>query len=134
MNNIHLGSLVLMGNKLVKCFTFFSALTHNWREFKIDLEKVTLYYTHQDNWFPTFSETNFYVSIHSPNSLPEMTQDIQFKPLLPNSYYRISYSQINTQLLGTGYDSNCFEYDIDYKYANFNMRSDCISSCINGFL
>ena len=27
--------------------------------------------------------------------------------------------------------SNCFEYDLDYKFANFNMRSDCIQSCIH---
>jgi hypothetical protein len=41
----------------------------------------------------------------------------------------MTYYQVQTELLGDGYDTNCFNYDLDYKYANFNMRSDCITDC-----
>ena len=36
---------------------------------------------------------------------------------------------MKTKLLDERYDTKCFEYDIDYKHANFNMRSDCITHC-----
>ena len=44
--------------------------------------------------------------------------------------YKIKFTKVTTELLGDGYNTNCFEYDLDYKFANFNMRSDCITSCI----
>ena len=46
-----------------------------------------------------------------------------------NNLYLIRYSQIKTELLDKRYDTACFNYDIDYKHANFNMRSDCITHC-----
>src|SRR5690349_10440884 len=36
----------------------------------------------------------------------------------------------NTRLLGSGFETNCFDYDLDHKFADFNIRSDCITSCI----
>ena len=37
-------------------------------------------------------------------------------------------------MLGNGYDTNCYEYDLDYKYGNFNMKSDCITHCFYGYI
>ena len=31
--------------------------------------------------------------------------------------------------MGNNFDTNCFEYNLDYSYSNFNMRSDCIAWC-----
>ena len=41
---------------------------------------------------------------------------------------------MNIELLGNNYETNCFDYELDYKFANFNMRSDCISSCIRNII
>ena len=37
---------------------------------------------------------------------------------------------MNTELLGEGFETNCYEYDLGYKFANYNMRSDCITTCV----
>ena len=67
--------------------------------------------------------------MHSPNALPEITREnFVFLPL-NDKMIDIQYNQIQTELLGHSYDTNCFNYDLDYKYANFNMRSDCITDC-----
>ena len=42
----------------------------------------------------------------------------------------ILHSEVQTRLLGSGFDTNCFDYDLDHEFENYNMRSDCITSCI----
>ena len=32
-------------------------------------------------------------------------------------------------MLEPGYDTDCWNYDLDYKYGNYNMRSDCLHTC-----
>ena len=43
---------------------------------------------------------------------------------------RMSYSRVETRLLGSGFETNFFDYDLDHKFPNYNMRSDCITSCL----
>lgn len=50
-----------------------------------------------------------------------------FVDLTLGKSYIITYSQLHTQLLGKGYDTKCYEYDLDYEKANYNMRSDCLA-------
>ena len=78
-------------------------------------------------WFPINNFKNIQVAIHSPNNLPDANA---FKTINTGKLTNIGFNQLTTKHLGEGYEHNCYEYDLDYKFANFNMRSDCIQSCI----
>ena len=117
---------------VLKCFTFFSALQARWRniELLIDLIHIRIKY---DNYsIPYGKDKTNYLSIHSPNTLPETTNEY-FRPYNFKTKYIIVYGQIMTKLLGSDYNTDCFDYNLDYKYANFNMRSDCIIWCYQNF-
>ena len=43
--------------------------------------------------------------------------------------YTVTYSQLSTKLLNHKFDTNCFDYDLDYKFHNNNMKSDCLTWC-----
>ena len=111
-----------------KCFTFFSSLSLKWRNFTMNLDYLSIRLEHSNSWSPSIDFEEYYLSIHSPNTLPELTNDENFIVMNASKDYSVTYSQINTELLDSGYDTNCFKYDLDYKHAN-NMRSDCFTSC-----
>ena len=69
------------------------------------------------------------MSIHSPNTLPE-GDNVHFSTLFTKYAYHYKINQVEIELLGEGYVTDCYEYDLDYKYANFNMESDCITNCV----
>ena len=117
-------------NKQHKCFTFFSALKKQWRDFKMNIKSIELHINrvHPDYFYP-YDEGKFHFAIHSPNTLPVLSDGKDFWHLDNNSSYRLLYSRVETRLLGSGFDTNCFDYDLDHKFANYNMRSDCITSC-----
>ena len=112
----------------IKCFTSFSHLNPFFRKFEFDIEGLEIHLFHNPNWMPMelFSEVDF--TLHSPNELPEASHE-HFVTISLEKLYEISYKQIKTELLGDGYNTNCYNYDLDYKHANFNMRSDCIADC-----
>ena len=113
-----------------KCFTFFSALEKPFRDLQVDIDQIQLTVSFQDKtWCPNTSLTRYFLSIHSSNSLPDFKISENFLSLETDSDYQISYSQVNIHRLNEDYDTNCHEYDLDYKFANYNMRSDCIASC-----
>ena len=114
---------------LRKCFTFFSALSSKWCHFRINLDQINLGFQQENSWVPANKFYEYFLALHSPNTLPRLKPGDNFIQLIPSTQYSISYSKISTELLGYGYDTDCFEYDLDHKFANFNMRSDCISSC-----
>ena len=121
--------LTVNDNNNRKCFTFFSALDQTFRNTRIDLEEIVFSLRFKMKWFPSRFFQKFYVSIHSPNSLPDMKIGKSFVQLETDGEYSITYSQIKVDRLKPGYDTNCLDYDIDYKYGNFNMKSDCVASC-----
>ena len=51
-----------------------------------------------------------------------------------NYQNRLSYSQLNTELLAQGFESNCAEYDIDNQHGKIRIRSDCTVDCIIEFM
>ena len=59
---------------LMKCFTYFSALSHDWRNFKMNLDSIVTDIRHRDEWFPSTFFNRYFLSIDSPNSLPEMSE------------------------------------------------------------
>ena len=115
-------------NKEVKCITIFSHLIKNNRHIKMNLDILRPNFQLSYDWFPMDSISFIYFSIHSPNTLPELTLE-NFMLMNPQTHYRFAYSLIKTELLNSRYDTNCFDYDLDHKFANYNMRSDCITHC-----
>ena len=116
--------------KVMKCFTYFSELQNQWRGFQLSFEEININVLYDYQWFPPNVYKKFYLSIHSPNTLPDLKIGTNFLELDSSNKYLLKYSRIETELLDTSYDTNCYKYDPDYKHANFNMRSDCITDCI----
>ena len=114
--------------KPIKCITFFSHLVKKTRNLEMILDYLLFNFKLSYDWFPINLISTVYFSIHSPNTLPDMTME-NFMIINPKNTYNFSYSVIKTELLDSRYDTNCFEYDLDHKFANFNMRSDCITHC-----
>ena len=111
-----------------KCITLFSALDRAWRNFTMKVIRFDLFIQPNYEWMPPESYRGIYFSLHSPNSLPRIKEE-NFIYLYNKDLHEIFYTQINTELLGNGYDTNCHDYDLDYRYGNFNMKSDCVSDC-----
>ena len=80
------------------------------------------------SWMPHGMFKELLFSFHSPNTLLDIDCE-NYQSLSTDKIHEIYYNQIHTELLSDGYDTNCFNYDLDYKYVNFNMRSDCIGDC-----
>ena len=117
----------------MKCFTVLSHLNKMYRDMKFDLKQlnVKIELPENSNSFDNYRECS--ISLHGANTLPNMIDDETIS-LIYEIENRISYNRISTELLDSRYDTNCYEYDLDYKFANFNMRSDCIELCIEEFI
>ena len=115
--------------ELCKCFTFFSWLNKYWRDFKSIMGFRRFMIKTRFPIVPTSSNINLFFSIHSPSTLPLFGKE-EFQTLKTGMFGGSFYSGISQDLLVPGFDTNCFKYDLDYKHANYNMPSDCISNCV----
>ena len=104
-----------------------SLLIKKWRNITLNLDSlnvdITSSYTRS-----SLSQSKFETSIHSPNTLPRCDEGGMF---ILDKYHTntITYSQINTELLPQGYDTNSNEnYSLDGSIDS-TMRSDCITFC-----
>ena len=121
-----------------KCFTFFSSLLKQWRDFlfKPNVIEFKLFpspYRYPYHWLPNpnlLSTFSFF--IHSPNILPDYNTQ-NYITVGTDEAILLHYSQIKTELLSSGYDTNCFDYDLDYNNTQYFSRSGCISSCVKNF-
>ena len=59
-----------------------------------------------------------------------LTTTKDFTVINLDRHVEISYSRVDTHLLGNGFDTNCFDYNLDHKFANYNMRSDSMLHCM----
>jgi hypothetical protein len=110
---------------LAKCFTMFSAINQQWKDIKTSVDKIILSIpTSYQSVFIVHSY--FYFSIHSPNSFPSLNE---MRLIKIKSIAEIDYSMTKTTLLNSRYNTDCLNYNLDYRYANYNMRSDCITTC-----
>ena len=89
---------------------------------------IQIIHPHPDSFYPN-DDGRFHFAIHSPNTLPVLSNGKDFMLLENRFSYGLYYSRVETRLLGSGFDTNCFNYNLDHKFANYNMRSDCIASC-----
>ena len=120
-------SLVNHDQGFQKCFTFFSFLQEEWRNIKMKFDRISIYIYLTYRTMPIYPTPEFKFAIHSPNTLPDLDTMATFRT---SKGHEFLISQINTELLEEGFDTNCFEYDLDYKHGNFNMYSDCVTSCV----
>ena len=111
-----------------KCFTFFSFLKRNWRNYQTYFYYMLIKITYNYKSIPPSTWNRVHFALHSPNAIPELTYQFYKILFLKNEYF-LKYSILKTTLLDKRYDTNCFEYNLDYKHANFNMKSDCITHC-----
>ena len=119
-------SFISIPSNFHKCFTFYSHLKNVWRNIKFKLNYVSIRLVFVNDTWPGWRMNlgDLLISIHSPNSLPQLESMVKIDS---HNFHEFTYSQVNTELLGEGYDTDCFNYNLDN---NFSMRSDCISSCI----
>ena len=122
-------STMYIPTRLFKCITYFTQLQPIWRHVRLKLPRifVTMLFPYKSMPKPYLTGYKYLLAIHSPNSLPHFEN---MRIIDPDTINEISFSQVKTQLLGEGYDTNCYDYDLDYNHVNFNMRSDCITECI----
>jgi hypothetical protein len=112
---------------LAKCLTMFSSVNKQWRNVLTNIVKIIMKINL--NLEPIYLDASFLlVSIHSPNSFPTL-KELSVVKMRTNIV--IDYSMTKTTLLDSRYNTDCINYNLDYKYENFNMRSDCIVSCVH---
>ena len=69
-----------------------------------------------------------YISIHSPNQLPNLDFDV-FKEIDLTQVTTIKYSELRIKRLGKGYNTDCYSYDSEINFKYYRMRSDCVNDC-----
>ena len=120
-------SSVINGGKnfLSKCFTMFSSLSSN-NQYKTVLDNIYMFIRF-DSEILYSAPHEIYLSIHSPLSLPEFSNNwFNFEM---NKHYMIQYYRLDMTLLGSAYETNCKHYGLD-DHINISARSDCIADCL----
>ena len=98
----------------MKCFTYFSALKEYWNLFRIDFNGIHLRTENNFTEYAPLPTFGIQVVIHSNNVLQRYTE-LDYFSVKPNEGVSVKYSQINTELVLGGFESNCAEYDIREK-------------------
>ena len=123
-------SFAYFNNQQAKCFSYFTLLQKHWRKFLTSFTTLTLTIDHGVPFHSIAISDKLYFSTHSPNILPDIIiPGENFIELKFGYDYDMAFSYIKIQHLEK-YDSGCVKYDLDYKHANNNMRSDCLLNCM----
>ena len=100
-------------NKPYKCFTFFNSIESAWCNLNIKPNLIALFLEPFYDWMPVDNYQGLHFYLHSPNSFPRLSEE-NFFYLDKKFIHTILYTKINTQLLGSGYDTICYDYELDY--------------------
>ena len=111
-----------------KCLTFFSHVEKEWRTFQAQISTIIIDKSNEVRKSLPYN-INYYVSIHSPNNLPDFIIPATFKQIDIRKEISIKYSENRIQRLGKGYDTDCYDYESDNSFGYYRMRSDCINDC-----
>ena len=123
-------SFVLFHSQQSKCFSYFNRLQKYWRRFLTSFRMLRITIDHGVPYHSMALTNRLYFSIHSPNILPDLiVPGENFIELKFGYDYDMGFSYIKIEHLEK-YASGCFQYDMDYKHANNNMRSDCMNHCV----
>ena len=61
----------------------------------------------------------------------QKVSQLDYFPFRDKEAYQGEYSQMLTQFLSNGFESNCDEYDIRNEYGTIRMQNDCRVRCIS---
>ena len=114
-----------------KCITLFSDFDENFRNIRLDLINMEIQFQHNLIAYPNGKNFNedLYVSLHSPNMLPDYTRENEFQRLEMGMNNFITYSESKAILLPPPYETKCKNYMLDHSEEQ-DMRSDCILKCM----
>ena len=115
------------GTEGIVCFTYFSALQEYWHSFQMDFKSIEVHIRNDYTHYPSVNE--YLIAIHSPNILQKVSE-LDYFWVEPDVDYSITYSQLITELLVKGFESNCYEYNVRNEYGTIRMENDCRMHCI----
>ena len=89
--------------QILKCFTFFSSAQKQWRNFHAQLEllRFTINWETLEKSFPIQTYNFYYISIHSPNHLPDFDEEKEW--VVCNGSDARSYSRCCDRVPATNY-------------------------------
>ena len=109
--------------------TFLSHTEKKWRNFQAQLEAIRMRMNPGGVWRSLPINLFYHISIHSPNHLPDFLPDMYFKRIDIRHVNTITYSEIQIQRLGEGYDTDCYSYKLDTNFNYYRIRVDCVNDC-----
>ena len=116
-----------------KCFSYFTVLQKEWRNFQTSSTMVIITIDYGVPYRSMALNDHLYISFHSTNILPDLiVPGENFIEVSLGYDYDIGLSYIRIEHLEK-YDSGCINYDLDYKHANNNIRTDCLLNCMRKF-
>ena len=115
-----------------KCITIFSVFDKFYKNTKLKIILLVLLFEHKNMSFPynKYYDGDFYIALHSSNILPNYERDNIFQKMNMGKINFITYSESQTKLLQSPYQTNCREYKTDGN----GLRSDCLHNCVNSRL
>ena len=131
----HVSSMNFKGSpiKAVKCFTFFSWKFEAWNNYKLRLQQIEFHVWPTRYWFYDVRMwKELWLSIHSPNTIPNFNLE-NFIKVDFDDYARFHISQVNTELLGKGYDTNCQDYSAKDHNDTHSSKNECILDCLKNY-
>ena len=113
-----------------KCITLFSDSDDYYRKLKLSPIQIELQFQHNKITFPfiKFHEGDLYISLHSPNVLPDFKRENIFQKLKMSMVNFITYSESQTKLLPPPFETHCRDYDLD---KSGETRNDCLEKCVD---
>ena len=112
-----------------KCLTFFNHVEKGWTTFQAQLEALTIKRNLDAVYRSTPFNTRNYISILSPNYLPDFDFQTTFTEIYITDEINIKYCEHRIHRLGEGYDTDCYDYESDNRFGYNRMKSDCVSDC-----
>ena len=109
-----------------ECYTIFSDFDDHFKDYKLIPIEIEIRFRHNVSSFPFIRlyEGDIYVSLHSPNSLPDFKRENVFHELKMGMVNFITYSETQTKLLPEPYETKCKTYELE-------TRAECVHICMN---
>ena len=109
-----------------ECYTIFSDFDENFKDYKLIPIEIELRFRYNVSSFPfiRFYEGDIYVSLHSPNVMPDFTRENVFQELKMGMINFITYTETQTKLLPEPFETKC-------KWYEHETRAECVHICMN---